>query len=101
MIGRDEFSILRDSSGIEDVVFPVDESNNGRHVPRPADDLVQSRQIGVDELRLQQQIFRRVTRQRQLRKCDDIGIGVARTFHPLDNFLRVSLDIADDDINLS
>src|SRR5207237_1052821 len=91
VIRRNELSILRDSSRIENVVFPVDESNDGGDVPSPADDFVESGEIGIDELRLQKQIFRRVARQRELGKCDNVSIRVARAVHPFRNFLRVSL----------
>ena len=54
VIRRDELSILSDGSGIEDVVLPIDKPNDGCDIPCPADDPVQSGEIGIDELRLQQ-----------------------------------------------
>ena len=52
----------------------------------PLTSLIERSQICIDELRLQQQIFRRIAGQRQLRKRDDIGVCIARTIHPFKNF---------------
>src|SRR4029077_7941198 len=50
---------------------------------------------------LQQQIFRRISRKRELWKRDDVRVGITSALHPVNNFLRVSFDVADDDIYLS
>src|SRR5207253_4906140 len=59
------------------------------------------RSIRVDELRLQQQVFRRVSGQREFGKCDDVRIDIARAIHPLDDLACVSVHVTNDDIDLS
>jgi hypothetical protein len=56
--------------------------------------------VGVDELRLEQQIFRRVTGQGKLGKRDDIRLQFDRAVRPLCNFPGVALDVSDNHIDL-
>ena len=101
VITRYELPILRNGGRIEYVVLPIDESDDRRDVACAADDLVERFEIRIDELRLEQQVFRRVSRQHKLGKCDDVRIDIARAIHPLDDFASVSLHVANDDVNLS
>ena len=100
VVRRQQFAILGYSSGVKDVTLAIDKPDDGRNVASPADNFFELNQIGIDELRLQQQIFRGIARERQLRKRDNLRAHLTRAVDPIQNLLGVSFDVADDDINL-
>ena len=82
VICRDEIAILGDCRRVKNVIPPVDESDDRGNVPGPAHDFIQCCKVGIDELRLQQQVFRWIAGKGEFRKCNNVGAGISRTIRP-------------------
>ena len=57
--------------------------------------------VGFYELRLEKKVFRRITREYQFRKRDDVGSKRARAVNVGDNLARIVRKVADSRIDLS
>ncbi len=64
------------------------------------DDLTDRVQIGIHELRFQQQVFGRISHQCQFRESHDIRIGLPRAIGPPEDFHGVPVNIAGNHIDL-
>ena len=100
VVRRNEIAILGNCRCVKNVIAPVDESDDRGNVPGPAHDFIQRCKVGIDELRLQEQVFRWIPGKSEFRKCNNVGAGITRTIDPIETLLRVSFNVADHDVNL-
>ena len=57
--------------------------------------------VGFDELRLEEKVFRRITREYQFGQRDDVGAERACALNAVDNLARIVRKVADSRIDLS
>src|SRR5262245_27285646 len=82
VIDEDELAVVDYRGGIEDIVFPIHETDHGSYRGSAGNHALQSRKVRVDELRFQQQVFWGIPSQRQLWKCDNVGVKTSGAFDP-------------------
>jgi hypothetical protein len=86
--------------GVINVVLPISEAHHRSDSLHLPGNPVQRGQVVGNELRAEQQVLRRVSRQGELGKDDQIGSGLASGCYPMEDKSRVPVEIADGRINL-
>jgi hypothetical protein len=79
---------------IVEVIGPIGEPAHRHRLLRLRRDSLERLQILGDELRLQQQVFRWIARDRQLWQCDDVRANVLCLPYSRDSSLGVSVEIS-------
>jgi hypothetical protein len=79
---------------------PVHEADDRNYAGRRGDDLIQSFQVRGDELRFEQEVFRRIAWQREFGNRDYVRPDFTRALDVGDDFGRVAGEIADRGIDL-
>ena len=89
-----------DRAGVEEVAVEVGRADERDDPAGRARDIRERALCGADEARAQEQIFRRIPGDRQLRQEDEIGAACLCLFDPRDDTVAVSVQVADDGIEL-
>jgi len=92
VIGAHLLAVVEHAGGVEDVVALVDVADHGRDATALTGDVLEGLQVRLDERRLEQQIFRRISGEDQLRERHDVRLPRPRASHPVDDHPRVVLD---------
>ena len=100
MINAEQMAVMQNRGGVVNVVLLVNKADDGGNAPRIIENPLQHEPIFRDELRLEQQIERRIAGNRQFRERDNIRAFLLRPLNPLDNFRRVAFQIADGGVHL-
>jgi hypothetical protein len=79
---------------------PVHEADDRNYAGRRGDDSIQSFQVRGDELRFEQEVFRRIAGQREFGNRDYVRPDFTRALDVGDDFGRVAGEIADRGIDL-
>ena len=82
------------------MVSRVDEADDGGRAGGMAGDLVQACQVLLDEIDLDQQVFRRIARDRQFGEGHDVRPKRLGFFEPLDDFPGVPFEVTDGGVDL-
>src|SRR5262249_14836447 len=94
-------AVVQNGGGVEDVVPLVNESNDDRQSARGLRNRVESAQVGLDECRLEQQVFGRGGRYRQLRERHERATERARPLDAAHDQADVTLEVADCSVDLA
>jgi hypothetical protein len=90
-----------DGGSVEDVHVGIDEANHGRDAVQVLGHVLEGTLVIEDETPAQQQVLRRVTRQRQLREGNDVGPEVPRPAGVLEDPGSVAFKVTDGRVDLS
>ena len=99
-VDRPHLAAGADGAGVEEVAVEVGRADERDDPAGRARDLCERALCGADEARAQEQIFRRVPGGGQLGQEDEIGAGGLCLLDPRDDAVAVSVQVADDGIDL-
>ncbi len=91
---------MDNSGGVVDVDVRVDKADDGRDALDLGGDVSKRLLVVENEGASQQQVFRRVARQGQLRKGNEVGAEVASAAGVLDDLRGVALEVTDRRVDL-
>ena len=100
-VDRADHAVHANGAGVEQVSIELGKAHERRDPCALCGNRIQLRTGFLDELRPEQQIFRRIARYRELRKQDDLGVRGARLVDALEDASPVSADISDGRVQLS
>ena len=100
VVDRLHLAVGANGAAVVEVAVEVRHPDERDDASRLLRDLGEGLLRGVDEARPQEQVFRRVARDRKLGEEDDVGAGVTRLGHTRQDQLAVSVEIADGRVDL-
>ena len=100
VVNTGERAVVRYRGGVVEIGVGVHEPDNRRDAFRRLHDLTHPRPVVLDELVLEQQVFRRIARNGKLGKRDEVGPKIARAGHVVEDLRGVPVEVADRRIDL-
>ncbi len=101
----DGFATLEQSGGIVKRLsasfIAINKTNKQRHVPHPRVKLLEDLEILRDETRFEDEVLRRIPRNRQFRRENQLCTGRSETLVSAGDLLEIAAQIPDDRVNLS
>ena len=93
-------AVREDEAGVVEVGVEVGRTDQSRQPVRLRRDLVDAAARGAHEPGAEQEVFRRVAGDGELREEDEVGVRLAGALEPRRDALHVAVDVADDAIDL-
>jgi hypothetical protein len=100
VVDAGDAAFIDHGGGVVNVGIRIDEANDGGDAADGIDDTLEGALVIEDEGAPQEQVLRRVARQRQLREGDDLGAKVAGAASVVDDLRGVAFKITDSRVDL-
>ena len=95
-----QLAVVQEGRRVEDVTLFVDEADDGRDTACRPGDHVQLGEVVPHKCRFQDEVFGRVSGDRELREAHDVGAQVTSAADPVDDQPGVAVQVAHDRVDL-